>query len=155
MRSIPSTAAFAAALVITTMVIFPAQAQSQGQQASPKREAIYGYKFMSAQERDEYRQKMQGAASTQERQAIRDEHRKTMEARMREQGMEHGQMRGRGAGPQHSGMGMGMGSGPGIAGQSGPTGPRGPGARGTGNGSARTPAEGGPSEPPKQEGAQG
>jgi uncharacterized membrane protein len=88
----------------------PAQAP-----AAQRSEPIYGYTMMTDQERNEYRQKMRDAQSAQERQALRDEHRATMEARMRERGINPSQMRGGGMGPGGPAMGPapGKGNGPG------------------------------------------
>ena len=85
-------------------------------QAAQTGERIYGYTMMTDQERNEYREKMRNAKSTQERQALRDEHRKTMEARMRERGLDPSQMRGGGMGPHGPAAGPrsgGKGNGPG------------------------------------------
>ena len=136
-----------AAMVLSTFAYHgPAGAQSTTGQAAQKREPIYGYSMMSADERNEYREKMRNSKSEQERQALRDEHRKTMETRMQERGIEPGQMRGRGMGPRGPGAGPGQGAGPGPGagpgagagpGPGGGPGPRagvGPGGPGTGPG---------------------
>ena len=109
-------------------------------EAAQTSERIYGYSMVNEQERDEYRQKMRDAQSAQERQALRDEHRATMEARMRERGIEPGQMRGGGMGPRGPGAGPGAGAGakgygkgPGGSGKGYGKGP-GPGGEGYGPG---------------------
>lgn len=81
-----------------------------------KSEPILGYRLMNDQERDEYREKMRNARNVEERQALRDEHRKTMEARAKERGVTLPEpRRGIGAygrGPR-GGVGPGGNSGPG------------------------------------------
>jgi len=104
------SAALAAAFTLALAYQAPAYAQAASGKTTPQRERIYGYTMMSDAERNEYREKMRSARTTQERQALRDEHRKTMEARMKERGVEPGQMRGKGGGP--GGPGYGKGGGP-------------------------------------------
>ena len=105
------SAALAAAVTLFFACQTPVQAQSaSGKSTTPQRESIYGYTMMSDAERNEYRDKMRNAKTEKERQTLRDEHRQTMEARMKERGIEPGQMQGRGAGP--AGPGYGKGSGP-------------------------------------------
>ncbi|HEX2830472.1 MAG TPA: hypothetical protein VHP37_29310 [Burkholderiales bacterium] len=80
-----------------------------------KREPIYGYRMMTDEERNDYREKMRNAATSKERQAVRDEHRKVMQDRMAEQGMHGGPAsrgRGQGMGPR-GGPGSHPGNGPG------------------------------------------
>ena len=123
-------AGLVAAFVLSLGYTAPAAAQSATPQKTQtqQRETIYGYTMMSDAERNEYRTKMRQAQSEQERQTLRNEHRATMEARMKERGIEPGQMRGQGAGPVGPGSGMGRGGGPGY-------GPGGPGSgRGMGPG---------------------
>ena len=112
------------AALAAVSVYAPAEAS-----AAQKGESIYGYNMMTDQERNEYRQKMRDAKTADERQTLRDEHHKTMEARMRERGIDPSQMRGRGNGPYGPGPGAGgalKGKGPGM----GP----GPGSGSKGNG---------------------
>ena len=110
-------AALAAAL--TGFTAYTAVAAEQGAPAQTQRERIYGYQMMTDAERNEYRQKMRGTKTVQEQQALRDEHRKTMEARMKE--------RGGGPGAGGPGFGKGPGGGPGAGGQGYGKGPGGPG----------------------------
>jgi hypothetical protein len=136
-------AAFAAAVIALSQSM-PSSAQT-GAQTPQKREPIYGYRMMTDQERNEYREKMRDAGSAQERQALRDEHRKLMQDRMAEQGVQGdaGGGRGRGMGPH--GPGTGEVSGP--RGGTGMGGPGGPGMRGPrGNRPSTTP--GAPATPP-------
>ncbi len=96
-----------------------------------KSEPIYGYRMMNDQERNEYREKMRNARSTEERQTLRDGHRKTMEARAKERGVTLPEPRGPGAAGPRGGMGPdgrgprgGMGPGSGANSRQG----KGPGA---------------------------
>jgi hypothetical protein len=99
----------AGALAAATAMSIAPQAQ-----AAQTGERIYGYTMMTDQERNEYREKMRSAKSEQERQALRDEHRKTMEPRMSERGLDPSQMHGGGMGPRGPGPGAGgRGGGPG------------------------------------------
>ena len=161
------SAALAAAFTLALAYQAPAYAQAASEKTTPQRERIYGYTMMSDAERNEYREKMRSAKTTQERQALRDEHRKTMEARMKERGIEPGQMRGKGGGPGGPGYGKGggprgEGGGPGY-GKGGPgAGPgagRGPGAGagpGYGKGAGGGPGYGkGPGGPGYGKGAPG
>ena len=131
--------AVAVAGLFTTLAGPAVLAQETPGKPAGKSEAIYGYQMMTPQERDEYRAKMRNAASTTERQAIRDEHHAAMVARAKERGVTlpdrptgagpYGPGQGRGpggAGPGGPGMGSGMGMGPGGRGGP-PEGRRGPG----------------------------
>ena len=69
-------AAAAAAMMTMTVSMFAAE-----QAPAPKSEPINGYGMMSGQERNEYREKMRNAKSAEERQALRDENHKRMQAR--------------------------------------------------------------------------
>ena len=148
MRHHAVSAAIAAAVALA--FVYDAPAYAQAAKPAAQREPIYGYTMMSDAERNEYREKMRNARTADERQSLRDEHRKTMEARMKERGVEPGQMRGRGAGPGGPGKGggpggpgYGKGGGPGYGQGAGPgygKGPRGPGAGpGPGAGGSTTP----------------
>lgn len=86
--------------------------------------------MMTDAERNEYRGKMRDAKTVKERQALRDEHRKAMEAGMKERGIEP-PMRGRGMG--RGGPGFGKSGGPAGEGYGKGVGPRGP-AKGFGPG---------------------
>jgi len=102
-------AAMAAAMLMMTATLFAAE------QSTPKSEPIYGYRMMSDQERNEYRERMRNARSGQERQAVRDEHRKLMEARAKERGVTLPEPRGpRAGGPGRRGGGPGAAMGPGA-----------------------------------------
>jgi hypothetical protein len=135
------SAALAAAFTLALAYQAPAYAQAASEKTTPQRERIYGYTMMSDAERNEYREKMRSAKTTQERQALRDEHRKTMEARMKERGIEPGQMRGKGGGP--GGPGYGKGGGPRGEG-GGPGYGKGGGPRGEGGGPGYGKGPGGP-----------
>ena len=99
-------------------------------------EAIYGYRMMTPQERDTYREKMRNAANPAERQAIRDEHHAAMVERAKERGITLPN-RPMGAGPHGPGMGRGMGPGSGM----GPAEGRGPGYGPRGPGSGPGPSQ--------------
>jgi hypothetical protein len=82
-------------------------------QPAPRSEPIYGYRMMNDQERNEYRDRMRNARGADARQAIRDEHRKLMEARAKERGVTLPEPRGpRGPGAGGPGAGKGPGYGP-------------------------------------------
>lgn len=96
--------------------------------SKPGATPIYGSHMMTPEERLEYRNKMRSLKTPEERQALRLEHHKEMQARARERGItlpdtppagRRPMMRGqRGMGPgmdrgMGSGMGPGMGPGPG------------------------------------------
>ena len=77
------------------------QAQTQGS------ERVYGYDLMTQQERTEYQNRMRAAKTNQERETLRLEHHKKIEARAKAQGktlhdVEHAG-RGQGAGPSGGG----------------------------------------------------
>lgn len=81
-------------------------------------EVVYGSQLMTQQERVEYRAKLRNAKTYQEREQIRLEHHKAMQARARSQGMTLPDMppaMGGGMGPAGGGMGPGGGgAGPGA-----------------------------------------
>ena len=85
-------AAITAAMMAMAVTLFAAE-QPAGAPAGPS-EPIYGYRMMNDQERNEYREKMRGARSADERQVVRDEHHKLMEARARERGVTLPEQRG-------------------------------------------------------------
>ncbi len=135
--------AMAAAIAVAMMA---AATSFAADQRAPTSEPIYGYRMMNDQERNDYRERMRNTRSAEERQAIRDEHRKLMETRAKERGVTLPEPRGpraggpgpRGGGPG-TGMGPGAGMGPGGAGMGpgkGPGGGKGPGygPRGEGKG---------------------
>jgi len=118
-------AAVCAAMMTMTVSLFAADTPAG--KTAPKSEPIYGYRMMSDAERNEYREKMRNARSEQERQSLRDENRKRMEARARERGVTLPEQRGPGSGPGPRGEGKGPGYGPGGQGKGyGPEG-KGPG----------------------------
>jgi hypothetical protein len=100
-------AVVAAAMMAMTVSLFAAE-RAAGTPTQPS-EPIYGYRLMSDQERNDYRERMRNAPSTDARQAIRDEHRKLMEARARERGVTLPEPRGAGYGPRGEGRGPGYG----------------------------------------------
>ncbi|HUF81783.1 MAG TPA: hypothetical protein VMN03_11645 [Burkholderiales bacterium] len=158
----------AALLAVAMMSITVSLYAAEQPPASPvrKSEPIYGYRMMSNDERNDYRKRMREARSAQERQAIRDEHRKLMESRAKERGVTLPERRGPGAGPMSGrpGAGMGQDEGPRGAGKGpgmGP-GPRwegegGPGfGKGKGYGPGGKPGAGmGPGQGPRGEGGPG
>ena len=106
-----------AALAAAGLALWAGLAAAQPADQPRRSEPIYGYRMMNDAERNEYREKMRTARSTEERQALRDEHRKLMESRAKERGITLPEARGPGRGP-----------GPGPGGQAGPGAGRGPGA---------------------------
>ena len=76
---------------------------------------IYGHQLMSAEERVQFRQKMMSAKTKEEREQIRAEHHKTMQARAKAQGINLPDEPPANRGPG-SGMGGGMGGGMGPGG---------------------------------------
>lgn len=115
MKKLVLATAVAAAMMAMTATMFAAEEPAR------RSEPIYGYRLMTEQERNDYRERMRNARSAEERQAIRDEHRKLMEARAKERGVTLPEPRGpRGGGP---GAGPGAGKGPGTGGGPG-KGPR-------------------------------
>ena len=117
-------AAIAAAMMATTVSLFAAEGVSES--TTRKSEPIYGYRMMNDQERNEFRDKMRNARSADERLALRDEHRKQMEARAKARGVTLPEQRG----PRSEGKGPGYGPGPRAEGKGpgyGPGGGKGPG----------------------------
>ncbi len=96
----------------------PTQAQNATQ--SQNQEVVYGSQMMTQQERIAYRNKMRNAKTYQEREQIRLEHHKAMQARAQAQGLTLPDM------PPAMGGGMGPGGGG-----------RGPGGGGMGPGGGR------------------
>lgn len=76
--------ALAAALSLATLPVFAATADP----APIQREIIPGSELMTAQERERYRQRQQGAGSAEERERLRAEHVKAMEERGRVRGLQ-------------------------------------------------------------------
>lgn len=110
-------------LAIATLISLPLIAGAQpSTQASS--EPIYGSQLMSQQERDQYRQRMRDAQTTQERDRIRQEHHDQMKDRAKAQGKTLPENpppygKGQGWGPGHGkghGPGYGKGMGPGGVG---------------------------------------
>jgi hypothetical protein len=91
-------------------------------QAQTQADRVYGYQLMTPEERSAYQEKMRAAATWEERQKIRDEHRALMDQRAKEKGVTLAEPRG-----HWHGAGPGPGSGP----RGGPGGP-GAGPRGDG-----------------------
>ena len=89
----------------------PAQSrdQTQATQQPPAQggERVYGYDLMTQQERTEYQDWMRAAKTDQEREALRLEHHKQMQARAKAQGkiLPDVPPAGRGHGPSSSGGG--------------------------------------------------
>ncbi|QDZ30642.1 hypothetical protein FAY22_15850 [Noviherbaspirillum sp. UKPF54] len=99
-----------------------ASANSAGQQAKRRADTIYGSQLMTADERAAYREKMRAAKTSAERERLRTEHHKEMQARAKERGVtlpdapSGRSHRGRGMGPRGGmGPGRGAGAGPGAA----------------------------------------
>ena len=128
-------AAMAAAMMTITVSLFAADQPSPS--TVRKSEPIYGYRMMSNDERNDYRKRMREARSAQERQAIRDEHRKLMESRAKERGVTLPERRGPGAGPMSGTPGAGMESGSEGRGPRAGSGPRWDGEGGPGFGKGK------------------
>ena len=99
---------------------------------------IYGSQLMTAQERDQYRERMRAATTDEERERIRAEHHERMNERAKARGLslpDQPARAGYGAGP---GTGGGMGAGPGGGMGAGPGG-GGHGSGGGGSGAHRRP----------------
>jgi hypothetical protein len=106
-------AAVAAAMMTMTVNLFAAEPSAP--RPAYKSEPIVGYGMMNDGERNDYRKRMREARSEQERQTIRDEHRKLMETRAKERGVtlpEQRGPRGEGKGAGYGPGGMGKGYGP-------------------------------------------
>jgi hypothetical protein len=105
----------------------PALAEDQVRDQTRQQDQIYGSQLMTEQERNQYRNQMRSAKTVQEREQIRAEHHKQMQARAKERGVtipDEPPVRGGGMGPGGGGMGPGGGGmGPGGGGM-------GPGGRG-------------------------
>jgi opacity protein-like surface antigen len=92
--------------------------QTQATQQVQNREQVYGSELMTPQERTEYQNRMRSMKTEQEREALRLEHHKQMQARAKAQGKTlpdmppagHGGGMGPGMGPS-GGMGGGQGGG--------------------------------------------
>ena len=87
------------------------QATEQKEMQAQGQEHVYGSQMMTAQERNEYRARMNAAKTNQEREQIRMEHHERMQERAKEQGVsmpDSPPPRGSGKG---SGMGGSMGGG--------------------------------------------
>jgi len=112
------------ALGISAQAAEQAQSQSRDQtsttQQTQERESVYGYELMTPQERTEYHDRMRAAKTEQERETLRLEHHRQMQARAKAQGKTLPDMppadRGPGMGP---GMGPGGGKGMGPGGRGG------------------------------------
>lgn len=110
-------------LLCTGMALAQDQSRTQDQtrtQDQVRDRDIYGSQLMTPQERANYRKRMQSAKTVQEREQIRAEHHKQMQARAKERGVtlpDQPPARGGGMGPGMGGGGMGGGGmGPGGGG---------------------------------------
>ena len=106
-RQTMMAAAIAAAMMTMTVSLFAAEQTAPARKSEP----IYGYRMMTDQERNDFRERMRNAPSAEERQKVRDEHRKLMEKRAAERGVTLPEPRAPGAG---KGGGKGGGKGPGY-----------------------------------------
>lgn len=92
------------------------QTQTQTQTQTKAQERVYGSQLMTAQERNEYQQRMRELKTQQERDQFRTEHHAKMQERAKERGVklpDEPPMQGKGAGPRDgSRPGMGQGAGP-------------------------------------------
>jgi hypothetical protein len=99
----------------------PALAEDQVRDQTRQQDQIYGSQLMTEQERNQYRNQMRSAKTVQEREQIRAEHHKQMQARAKERGVtipDEPPVRGGGMGPGGGGMGPGGGGmGPGGRGR--------------------------------------
>lgn len=96
------------------MAAEPVKDQTQARQTL--REPVYGSQLMTAEERRDYRQKMQSMKTQEEREAFRADHHKLMQDRATEKGMALPDMpaaadRGMGGQQENGGKGNGMGQG--------------------------------------------
>ena len=88
----------------------PALAADQVRDQTRQQDQIYGSQLMTEQERNQYRNRMRSAKTVQEREQIRAEHHKQMQARAKERGVtipDEPPVRGGGMGPGGGGMGPG------------------------------------------------
>jgi hypothetical protein len=142
MKLIPLCALLAAATLLPTHASFAqdrAQDKTQAQTRQTIRDRdIYGSQMMTRAERDEYRQKMRGAATAEERERVRAEHHEQMKERAQARGITLPDEPRAGRGPgASSGGGMGPGGGgmgPGGGGMGPGGGGMGPGGGGMGPG---------------------
>lgn len=63
------------------------QSRDQDRDQLRDQDKVYGSQLMTAQEQKEYRQRMQAAKTAEEREQIRNEHHKQMQARAKERGV--------------------------------------------------------------------
>jgi hypothetical protein len=99
----------------------PAQTQPQQKSQVRKQQQIYGSQLMTPEERAEYQSKMRSLKTEEERNQLRLEHHKEMQARAKERGVTLPDE----PPAKHGGKGAGGGMGPG--GSMGPGGGMGPG----------------------------
>ena len=107
-----------AASVVTVPVLAadPARDQDQARTQDQVRDQdIYGSQLMTAQERNEYRNRMRATKTLEERERIRAEHHEQMKVRAKERGVTL---------PDEPPAGRGPGMGPGPGGGMGPGGGR-------------------------------
>lgn len=107
-------AAVAAGVSLPTLAADQTRARDQTKAQDRLRDQdIYGSQLMTAQERDEHRNRMRAAKTEQERERIRAEHHEQMKARAKERGVTL---------PDQPPAGRGPGMGPGSGGGMGPGG---------------------------------
>lgn len=95
------------ALAIPTQADNPLQPRDPAQKQ--ERDSVYGAELMTGQERVDYHRRMRAAKTAQEREAIRLEHHKKMQARAKVQGKTLPDVP-----PEAPGMGPGKGLGGGM-----------------------------------------
>jgi hypothetical protein len=90
------------------------EAMSSEQSQMRDQERVYGYELMTAQERNEYHNRMRALKTEQEREAFRLEHHKKMQERAKAQGKTLPDTPPAGMGPGMGPGGRGMGPGGGM-----------------------------------------
>jgi hypothetical protein len=73
--------------LVTALVCAAASAAATAEPATVKREIIPGSELMSSPEREQYRLRLRGAGTPEERERLRAEHVKAMEERARLRGL--------------------------------------------------------------------
>jgi hypothetical protein len=112
------------ALALSVSALSGALAQAPAKDNAPP---IYGSQLMTQQERTEYRNRMSQAKTAEERERLRQEHHRQMQARAQERGITlPDEPRSAPPGGMGTGMGPGPGGGPGGTGAMGPGAGRGP-----------------------------
>jgi hypothetical protein len=111
-RKLAIFVALACSLLLTSSFALAAnQANEQERIQAQEQEHIYGSQMMTAQERNEYRDRMQAAKTNEEREQIRVEHHERMKERAKAQGLSMPDSPPQRGGGMGSGMGSGMGGG--------------------------------------------